>query len=152
MIRCRESCNSEQQKVVFTEEDRVNHGGTTSRNEQTSHSRRSCATEVDEQPPQQRLLSEHANDARATWEFSELRMMFLTSTTSAVCFQHESVETLTVNGQASVDTLVLTRIAYITTVTGSWQEQNRYAVTKTQGAFQFRSLMKQNCNFLKIFN
>ena len=41
-IRCQKSCYIEEWMVVVAEEDRVNHGGTISRNEQASHCRR-CA-------------------------------------------------------------------------------------------------------------
>ena len=46
--------------IVVAEEDRVNHGGTTSRNGQASHCRRCCAsqiTEVDGRSLQRRCLS-----------------------------------------------------------------------------------------------
>ena len=63
----------ERLKVDVADEDRVNHGRVTSRGGHVSHGRRCCApqtTEDDGQQSQQRRLSEHPNDAWASWELS----------------------------------------------------------------------------------
>ena len=56
-IVCQQSYNREQSMVVVTEDGRVNHGGTTSRN--CCHCCTPQTTEVDEHSLQQRLLSEY---------------------------------------------------------------------------------------------